>query len=163
MPCCWAVSSNADRAGVGLGAGGVVLTTGTHLKGPDRPPVGGGHHLDVAAVMLMFSRPPKVRAVGAGRAHPVGAHQGAVQVQVRESGRPQVGQRLGQVRRLSGQHVDPLVQAGGGRALADPIVGGELENTGVVGEPPQHQDRLRERAQRTSALAGAKHTPVRGQ
>ncbi|GAA1656868.1 hypothetical protein GCM10009679_72740 [Saccharothrix algeriensis] len=36
-------------------AGGVVFAAGTYLGGPDRPPVGGGRDLDVAAMVVVFA------------------------------------------------------------------------------------------------------------
>ena len=63
-----------QRLGVGAQRGGVVLAAGAHVRGPDRPAVGGGDDLDVAAVGGMLARPPQIhppvrpspRAVGPG-------------------------------------------------------------------------------------------------
>jgi hypothetical protein len=48
-----------QQLGMGAGAGGVVLAAGPHVGGPQRPPVGRGDHLDVAAVVMVLARPPQ--------------------------------------------------------------------------------------------------------
>src|SRR3954468_6079934 len=47
-----------QHVGVGAQRGGVVLAAGPHARGPDRPAVGNGHDLHVAAVGRVLARPP---------------------------------------------------------------------------------------------------------
>jgi hypothetical protein len=69
------------QTGRALGAGGVVFAAGPDGGDPQRPPVGVGEHLQVAAVVLVLAGPPQVRAVRAGCGAPVDTDHGAVQIQ----------------------------------------------------------------------------------
>jgi hypothetical protein len=83
-----------QRLGMGAQRGGVVLATRPHRRGPDRPAVGRGDDLDVAAVSGVLARPPQVdlaaRSVGpggrAGNVAAVGPDQRAVHGDVRVAG-----------------------------------------------------------------------------
>src|SRR3712207_6945562 len=52
--------SQRQRLGMGAQRGGVVLAAGPYVRGPDRPAVGGGDDLHVAAVGGVLARPPQV-------------------------------------------------------------------------------------------------------
>jgi hypothetical protein len=45
---------------VGAQRGGVVFTAGPDLRCPQRPAVGRGEDLDVAAMVVVFARPPQI-------------------------------------------------------------------------------------------------------
>lgn len=102
---------------VGAGAGGVVFAAGVDGWDLDRSAVGGGDGLDVAAVVLVFSGPSQVGAVGDGCGDAVGADDGAVEGEVGVSGGNGTFQRGGQVRGVIGEHSQPLVEVavGGGQ------------------------------------------------
>ncbi|GAA5179076.1 hypothetical protein GCM10023322_07970 [Rugosimonospora acidiphila] len=139
----------------GAGAGGVVLASRAHVGGPDQEAGRVGEDLDVVAVVLALARPPQVGPVRAGSRDPVGVDERAVQVDVGVACDFRRGQCRVQVRGERGEHVDALVQVVVGGALGDPVVGGELADTGVVREPAQHKHRLRERAQCPGVAPGA--------
>lgn len=81
------VTGGLDQGGqdlaVGTYRGGVVLASRAHLGRPDRPAVWDADDLHVAAVVVVFARPPQVHPEGwSGRGHPVGLHQDPVDVHV---------------------------------------------------------------------------------
>src|SRR3954462_3916668 len=160
-----------QQLGVGAQRGGVVFPAGPHARGPDRPAVGGGQHLDVAAVGGVLARPPQVHpqlgpAAAAGRARrgtPVGADQGAVELHMRVTGGAGGQQRTAQPRGLGGEDVDALVQIAVDGRGADRVVGGQLGQPGAVDEPAQDQHRLPVAAQRAASGAGAASAAFGGQ
>ena len=52
---------------VGAYRGGVVFSAGPHREGPDRPAIGHGDELEVAAVVVVFAGPARLDARGGSR------------------------------------------------------------------------------------------------
>lgn len=109
---------------------------------------------EVAAVVLMLARPAQVGVVRARGRHPVGGDEDPVQVHVRQPGVLGRGEGLPQIKSVSGEHVDPLVQVSVDGLGADGVVGGEPGDAGAIDEPAQDQHRLGEAAQRPAAPCG---------
>lgn len=142
-----------DQA-VGTGAGGVVLAAGPDRRDPERPAVGCGNDLDVAAVVRVLARPPQVGLVRAGDGNAIGTDDGAVEVEVCKAGRGRALQCGGQVWGVVGEHGQPFVEVSVDRRDGDPVVAGELSQPCTVQEPAQDQHALPERPQGASAPAG---------
>jgi hypothetical protein len=154
------LSQSRQDLAVGTHRSGVVLAAGTRLGRPDRPTVRDADDLDVAAMVVVFSRPPQVHlGCGSGRGHPVGLHQDAIDVHVavpRGLGRQQ---RPVQARCPGSQHDDALVRIVVAGRLADPVVHGQLLHPGAVQEPAQYQHRLVMAGQRPGLGPGAPPHP----
>jgi hypothetical protein len=80
------VGDALQENGVGAGSGGVVLASGPHIGGPQRPSVRGRKYLDVPAVVFVLPTPPEIDSGrGTGPAGAVGWDQRAA---VPAGGRP---------------------------------------------------------------------------
>ncbi len=58
------VGESGQDLGVDAYRGGVVLPARPNVGSPDRPAVGDGDHLDVAAVVIVLARPPQIHSRG---------------------------------------------------------------------------------------------------
>ncbi len=74
-----------------------------------------------------------------------------------------LGDNLGHLGGLGGEHIKGLVQVAVGGLEADGVVAGEVSDRGALAHEPQQQDRLGEVAQRAAASAGADPGAVSGQ
>lgn len=84
-----------------------MLAAGPDRRDPERPAVGCGNDLDVAAVVLVLARPPQVGPVRAGGGDAIGTDDGAVEVEVCKADRGCALQYGGQVRGWSASTVSP--------------------------------------------------------
>jgi hypothetical protein len=80
------------------------FAAGPDRRDPERPAVGCGNDLDVAAVVLVLARPPQVGFVRARGGDAIGTDDGAVEVEVCKAGRGRALQCGGQVRAVVGEH-----------------------------------------------------------
>jgi hypothetical protein len=106
-------------------------------------------------MVLVFSGPPQVCAVGARGGDAVGSDDRTVEVQVRQPGCLRTLQRGREVRCAGGQDGQPFVEVAVGGGDRQAVVASELGQSGAVEEPAQHEHPLAEAAQRAPALAGS--------
>lgn len=125
--------------------------------------VGGGQELDVAAEAFVFLAEPQVVAVVPGTGEAVALDEHAVEDQETHLLLTAAVQNLVQVRGLSSEDIDALVQVAVAGGLGDAGVPGQAVHAAALTEPAQDQDRLPERAQRSRSARSVETTAMGGE
>lgn len=140
-----------------------MLAAGADRGDPDRPAVGAEMTWTLPPWCLCFPDHQRSAPLAPGGGDAVGTDDGAVQVETGMAGGRRPFQRGGQIRGVVGEHGQPLVQVAVRGGYRNPVVPGELGQSGPVDEPSQHQDTLLEDAQSAGPLAGAEPFAVLAQ
>ena len=124
-----------------------------HGRNPHRPPISIGEELDQSAVLTVLSGIPAVTSTGPV-VDAVRGDEGTVQQQMFYRLLYRVGDDVGQVECLGGEHVEGFVQVSVDAGKTDGVVAGQVSDHGALAHEPRQQDRLGEAAQDAAAAAG---------
>jgi hypothetical protein len=144
---------------VGASGGQIVDGAGFDLTDPQRQPTRCRQRLEVAGVLVGLARIPGVDGLALDAdgllAAAIDGDQSAVQDQERQSLGFGAVESFGQIRRLSCENLDTLVDVAVGGGPGDAVVAAEFGHVALTAEPAHHHDRLPERAQDPAAVRGA--------